>query len=428
MKSRKILAMILAVMMLLGTTSALATQDAEGYETDPEGTGAIDGDGEVGDVNTKVYKVSLPTDADLGFYVDPVGYLGLDLTAGDVVSMDDLDPGKIIGKSNAVITNFSSRDMFVSFDMVATGANAAGGAADLVWTVDPDDVEDLASSPEKKDGANNLLLAVEASAEDVANDGDNFVSSGLAAALDETAAEDVLNFALAAAPYELTVGATAPTYAIEQDADGNDIPGASTAMKIAGLCNTEATWSAYDGSDGKIGIKFAYTIGDISEVDEDAAELVPFTFTDGAAVDPIIAAPAYAVAGDATGAGTEVIDVESVIANPVDVKAFATNSGGLDIAASATSIAANSSVVFTVADLDPTEQNVKPKVTIVNGAKASETFDASAMAAITVKDGKITVAANGVGYIKNTLKYNSFKLVLEYPISGKGTTPVVTIN
>lgn len=291
MNKKKVLAMLMAAAMVFSTAIAGSVEfvSAEGSTSDgnaavSDGNAAgqveIDGEGQVDYVNTKIYNVTLPTNAAMNLTVDPQGLAGLENNT--TASAEDLADGAglVVGSRIPAVVNNGSLDAKVSVKMKLTGD---------ATVVD-------AKSEVNVDDENNLILYAIPSATDVTladATGYTASSTGIVLGTDDVTAE----FILPAADYVFSKdGDGKVTYVKAPEATGH-----GTALKFEGLVNKDADWSTYAGADAtnSIGIElvfsFTHNLTEADVVPEQAAAYGMMTYAGTTeSLTPADAAPSVA--------------------------------------------------------------------------------------------------------------------------------------
>lgn len=293
MKQKKVMALLLAATMILGTS--MQAFAATGTENNTSAGQTITGEGDVTAVETTVYSVTIPTTATTKLVIDPQGIM--DMKDGDTATKEDLaeNAGKITCASKAVITNLSSVPAKVTVDLTLTG--------------DATPVTDLTSVD--ADTANNILLYANPSATDVpvgADVANTYTASNTGIIIPKTTPASV-EFVLDEADYVFKKASSTTTYELATANTGH-----GTALEFAGYVNKNADWSDYLATvttKKSIGMtaKFTFThtlaSGDVADTTEgapyamkaysgDTVDLTPPapenaapTFTTGSAVGSI---------------------------------------------------------------------------------------------------------------------------------------------
>jgi hypothetical protein len=247
MKTKKVLAMMLAATMVMGSAISVsaATTDAE----DQSGF-TVTGTGNVGYVNTTIYNVGLPTTASMTLTVDPQGLstLAEDSTA----TAEDLAAaaGKVYCDTVVPITNAGSVPVKVTVEMAVTG-----GAVVKDSEADVDAAESDGSY-----STNVLMYAIPSSVD--TKDADGYAASSKGIVLGATGSETDIDFIIPAADYVFSKDSSGTVTYVRDTA--SDVHG--TALKFAGLVSKNADWSAFVQSTTKtIGLtavfKFTHTLG-----------------------------------------------------------------------------------------------------------------------------------------------------------------------
>ena len=269
---RKVLALLLATTMVLGSASTVLAAQGTGENTTGE---TITGTGDVSYVDTTIYSVTIPTTAAIDLVVDPQGLSGLEGTA----TAEELAEyaGKITCATKPLITNLSSVPAKVSVKLTLTG-DATG--VTTVAAVDDDTTK-----------AENVLLYAVPSAVDTEGNAENYVASAKGIVLSSTDA--TVNFVLPAAAYNYVEGATENDPATYELVDGET--GHGTALAFEGYVNKHADWSAYagDSASKSIGMTavftFTHTLDESDVAGEGAYGMMDYA---GTTVDVTPAAPA----------------------------------------------------------------------------------------------------------------------------------------
>lgn len=224
MKQKKVMALLLAATMILGTS--MQAFAATGTENNTSAGQTITGEGDVTAVETTVYSVTIPTTATTKLVIDPQGIM--DMKDGDTATKEDLaeNAGKITCASKAVITNLSSVPAKVTVDLTLTG--------------DATPVTDLTSVD--ADTANNILLYANPSATDVpvgADVANTYTASNTGIIIPKTTPASV-EFVLDEADYVFKKASSTTTYELATANTGH-----GTALEFAGYVNKNADWSDY---------------------------------------------------------------------------------------------------------------------------------------------------------------------------------------
>lgn len=232
MNKKRLVALLAAVVMILGTVPVFAAETTGSgtvVETATDGALNITGDATVNDVaKPDTFVVTLPTAKAFDFYVDPYGLVDAATgTAVDIVS-DATGQGAIIVKDDAlaVIKNQSNVDVVVD---VTIQIEATGGALNLVT-----DQATVATGT-----ATNMFIGL-VPGTDKAYDADSYVATGEAIAIEEGGTE--VSFLLNKAVYEVYVKDDGSLgYQISGEADNFD----AVAFKLGGSINKAADWSVF---------------------------------------------------------------------------------------------------------------------------------------------------------------------------------------
>ncbi len=242
MKRKSIFALMLAMVMTMGSTMTVLADPFTGEE---ETTGTtVTGEGDVEYVNTKIISVTLPTSESLRLTIDPQGISAL--ANGATASKEDLAnaAGLITGTSKAVVTNCSSVPVKVSVKLKGSG--------DATFVTTTAAVEKAPADGSKEE---NVLLYALPSSVDVGNSADNYVASTKGVTISST--ETTVNFVLDAATYNYSKDVSGnASYALKTGETGH-----GTAIAFEGLVNTKADWSDYvkDTSPSTIGMTAVFT-------------------------------------------------------------------------------------------------------------------------------------------------------------------------
>jgi hypothetical protein len=231
--TKKLFSVVLALALVFSMSAGAfaATGSAEGGAV-------VTGDGETVYVDTEIYSVVLPTNANLNFTLDPQHLL-------EIVGSGTLSggPGVIVSDAIAGVLNKSAVDIELTIGMQVTG--------DATVETDPAQVEDSNNTD------NKVYLAVRPSKTDIQDDafstlkknGDTVTGATLAEgengqfAIDEDGV--TLHFLLGAATYKAVNTNGAYTYVYDTGAKN----GHGTAITIEGLVNKDADWSDYTGAE-----------------------------------------------------------------------------------------------------------------------------------------------------------------------------------
>lgn len=258
MRKQKIVALLTLTALCLSMPGVASAQDpsdnAAGVSKDLDTTGTVNY------ADTEIYSVTLPTDGCFDFVVDPQGILSATAPSTYTEEMyPDGTAGYIVATegTGAYINNKSAVPIKLSLE--AYVAKDAAGAASTVNLVDLDRADSMNAGID-----NNMMLTF-----DITHDGvDQTTFADATAITTENVNPDViavtkngkpdttngevgtkLSFALAGAKYNYTGSAGAYTYEIDS-ADTTNV-GDSVGVRLGGLVNTEADWSAYTGDSGE---------------------------------------------------------------------------------------------------------------------------------------------------------------------------------
>lgn len=227
---RKTLSLALALVMALSLSvtvfAANGTHDKDDIGVPVE----IDGSGTTIYVSLEIYDVLLPTDNAFDFTLDPQGLTGIE--DGGSASIDELTGGLVVGPTVAFI-NYSAVPINLTVSYVGI-TSAEGGAT-------------FAESAEKihDNTVNSVYLTLTPSSTAVtaaAADADAGFLASTTTAFAVSSEEMVANFLLPAAEYEITEADGTYTAAIVADAVGG-----GNALKVGGVVNKSADWSAFEG-------------------------------------------------------------------------------------------------------------------------------------------------------------------------------------
>lgn len=237
LKSKKILAMILAgVMTLSMSMTALATDELPSDST-------VTGDGENLNIDDeKIYQVSLPTNTALNFKIDPLGLLGVG--AGESKTLEELEEyaGKIkFVDYTPVVLNESSVPITLSVTLNITGSL---DATDIAETAD---AAQTGTDPK-------LFIGVRAASEALKDDTmttEDFVGN-MELALSKTPA--IPKFVLDQATYKVSGDDHTYNFVVGS--------GFGTALLFDGVCNTVGDYSAFRPAPAT---KSTYTYADFTD-------------------------------------------------------------------------------------------------------------------------------------------------------------------
>jgi hypothetical protein len=273
MKTKKVLALLMAATMVLGSSMTVWASDAtdDGVNTEPSGTETITSIGSAEYVNTNVYQVVLPTSNGLSLTIDPQGLS----TIANGGSKTDAELAGAAGKvftNVASVANQGAKPVKVTASMKLTASNDS----DATFVATADDVEADSTTD------NNIYAYVVPSGVDT-KDASGYLASGKGYYLgtDETK----LEFVVPAATYKFTKNDKGETsYDRDTSADEH-----GTALKVEGLVNKKADWSDFV-KDGEKAATKSVTLTTVFEFnykleEEDvavASTLVPFLKADAA--------------------------------------------------------------------------------------------------------------------------------------------------
>lgn len=225
---KKLLAMLLIVCMMCGSSlTAFAADDVSSNST---GSGTVSGSGDVSYVDTKVYKVTIPTNVAMDLVVDPQGLTGLQ--AGKDVSGADLsgNAGLITTTAPVYTANLSSVPMKISVQMCVSGNATAVTTEEAV----------------SANTTTNILLYAVPSKVDTKGDTDTgYVASTTGIVMTETKA--TADFILDAADYVFHKEGDTVTYVLKTDGEKH-----GTALNFEGKVNTKADWAEFAKGTKKI--------------------------------------------------------------------------------------------------------------------------------------------------------------------------------
>jgi hypothetical protein len=287
MKAKKILAATMAATMVMGLTVGVSANSTTDTITNTESTeetetsttaNVITGTGAVDYVNTKVYKVSLPTSATITLTVDPQGLSAL--ANGKTATADDLADaaGKISCKSIVPITNLGSVPVEVTAALTLTGdATPVTAVADVT-----------------ADTTTNVLLYALPSAVDT-KDAAGYEPSETGIVLTKTDAS--VSFVLPGADYVFSKDASGTTTYVRdttKDAHG-------TALAFEGYANKTADWSDYltgATSQKNIGMTAVFTFTHTVSGTADTADGAPYAMETYSGTTVAVAGPKVTIGSD----------------------------------------------------------------------------------------------------------------------------------
>ena len=225
---KKLLAMLLIVCMMCGSSlTAFAADDVSSNST---GSGTVSGSGDVSYVDTKVYKVTIPTNVAMDLVVDPQGLTGLQ--AGKDVSGADLsgNAGLITTTAPVYTANLSSVPMKISVQMCVSGNATAVTTEEAVSA---------------NTTTNILLYAVPSKVDTKGATDTGYVASTTGIVMTETKA--TADFILDAADYVFHKEGDTVTYVLKTDGEKH-----GTALNFEGKVNTKADWAEFAKGTKKI--------------------------------------------------------------------------------------------------------------------------------------------------------------------------------
>ena len=246
MNKKRLVALLAAAVMVLGTVPVLAaetTGSGTTVNTATDGALNITGDATVNDVaKPDTFVVTLPTAKAFDFYVDPYGLI--DATSGTAVDIveEATGQGAIVVKDNAlaVIKNQSNVDVVVDVNVTI---EATGGTLTLVT-----DQAAVATGT-----ATNMFIGLVPGTAKAADE-TAYVATGEAIAIEQDGTE--VSFLLEAATYEVYVKANGSLgYQISPEADNYD----AVAFMLGGSINKAADWSVFTGT-GSISFDVVFDI------------------------------------------------------------------------------------------------------------------------------------------------------------------------
>ena len=182
-----------------------------------------------------IYKVILPTTGSLDFVVDPLGLAGL--SDGDVVTMDELDSGRIYPKSivPAMVFSESSMPLKLTVSLRAESRVDSNNENDMVRFISPgvnlDRTRDAVFAGR---GLNVLLYAVPS-------------KNGITTFYDEYYPSDI-GFVITEKGTEMTFLLPAAEYIYDEELEDFIFiqgSGNGTQIRIGGYANDNSDWSSY---------------------------------------------------------------------------------------------------------------------------------------------------------------------------------------
>lgn len=240
-------------MLALGSAAFAATPP----QTAPSAyNGSAAGESETVYVDLNIYDITVPTDAAMGFYMDPTGLSTL--SAGEKVNINDLVGGKIISKSAAKFINNSAKDVTVSVSLATADSGSAtfiaktgsgtGAAAEATnYTA-------TKALVEANTNQNILLYAIPAGL-NIGKAADPYVEFPTGYIMNDSAAT-VLNFNVKAAEYEAAKNSSGTGYTATIVANTSNGMG----LRFGGFVNSKADWTSYTGSSAtKLTVTATYT-------------------------------------------------------------------------------------------------------------------------------------------------------------------------
>lgn len=248
---KKLLAMLLIVCMMFG--SSLTTFAAEGVSDNSTGKSTVSGSGDVSYVDTKVYKVTIPTNNAMNLVVDPQGLTGLQ--EGKDVSGADLsgNAGLITTTAPVYTANLSSVPMKISVQMCVSGNATAVTTETAVST---------------NTTTNILLYAVPSKVDTKGAEDAGYVPSTTGIVLQGE--KTTVNFVLDAADYVFHKEGEAVTYKLKTDGESH-----GTAINFEGKVNTRADWSDFAKGTKKITWEAIFSFQPAG-ANEEAADGAPY--------------------------------------------------------------------------------------------------------------------------------------------------------
>ena len=254
--NKRILAMILAIVMVLGmSVPAAANTVGPGV-----GGETVIGDGTVVYLPMDVIYVILPTDIALDFFLDPQGLLAAALDGSEDFLLSELEGGTIIPRSRegeAMIINNSQLPVEVNVNL--TGTIGVGG-------IFVEHTNDLVANVESVTlGTSNVvLLYVTPSTVNVV--GSSFVASSTGFVLGTSAVD--IDFVFDQAEYLITLGGSAGDPIADRVLGASTTlvanSGSGTALEIGGFVNPDATWGGFLGS-GDVSLEAVFDVRNVTE-------------------------------------------------------------------------------------------------------------------------------------------------------------------
>jgi hypothetical protein len=230
----------------------IAEGDGGGPNPDSTGEKIVTGEGDTEYIDMEIYAVTLPTNDNFNFTLDPQGLLAI--AEDDTKDFDELKGGRIFPLAPPAATiNNSAVDITLSVSLQGTGeATFIGYSEGAITAVEADD-------------ANNVLLYAVPSSKDIFNTSVEYAASDKGYVI--TGAESELKFVLTAAKYEVT------------NDDGEYKPAAKpntghgTAIQLGGYVNSKADWSDYADGNSAVGLDAVFSFAKASEEESGTAQI-----------------------------------------------------------------------------------------------------------------------------------------------------------
>lgn len=410
--SRKILASLLALMMLIGVAPMAFAGSGLGAAG-----GDVSGEGDIVYLNDDIVEVVVPTAEGLGFIMDPQGLT--DITGTGKIELQDLQGGKIVPNGTGYIINNGSKSIVATLSLEASSDDTGSTgketefitAADGKVTANADD-----------DVRKVMLYAIPSTADHPTNTS-AYVKSNQGFVFGKTANKATMEFVLDPAEYEFSL--VSGGYTANKRAD----TGHGIAFQIAGQLNPQADWAAYHTDGKKITVKATYSFEYLSE----AYSTTP----------PVMEIDSYTGTNPTTETNSNafglITDSSHVKKNVYTAATFTLKSGSIP----ATPTSSTSLVYyFNPGDtgVNAFDLTVKPTIKVANkaGDKTAEftwgTTAATTMftwkAATTTAKGELTIKPyNALNALKGTVPFAEIATVtIEDLTDSAGNTYTITID